>query len=113
MKLVPKVLLITLVASVFGMVGFNQILLSEDKSFSDSSLIIEKATFDDSITLLLPQVIVELKQGRPQYGWLTQFNPPKKELQITWNGNYQKINFKDIKKLKFVIGKPPYSSPDI
>lgn len=113
MKLVPKVLLITLIASVFGMVGFNQVLLSEDKSFSDSSLIIEKAIFDDSITLLLPQVIVELKKGKPQYGWLTQFNSPKKELQITWNGNYQKINFKDIKKLKFVIGKAPFSSPDI
>ncbi|MEO1186216.1 MAG: hypothetical protein AAFX46_16730, partial [Cyanobacteria bacterium J06636_27] len=25
----------------------------------------------------------------------------------------QKINFKDIKKLKFVIGKAPFSSPDI
>ena len=81
MKLVPKVLLTTLVASVFGMVGFSQILLSEDKSFSDSSLIIEKATFDNSITLLLPQVIVELKEGKPKYGWLTQFNSPKKELQ--------------------------------
>ena len=29
------------------------------------------------------------------------------------NNNYQTINFKDIKKLKFAIEKAPYSSPDI
>ena len=113
MKLVPKVLLITLLASVVGIVGFNQILLSEDNKSSNSSLIIEKVPVDDSITLLLPQVIVELKKGKPKYGWLTQFNSGKKEIQISWNGGYQKINFKDIKKLKFAIGKAPFSSPDI
>ncbi|MBV6625876.1 MAG: hypothetical protein KI793_23590 [Rivularia sp. (in: Bacteria)] len=79
----------------------------------NSSLQIEQVPVDDSITLLLPQVTVELKGGKLKYGWLTQFNSAKKELQITWQGNYQKINFKDIKKLKFVIGKAPFSSPDI
>ena len=113
MKLVPKVLLITLVASVFGMVGFNEVLLSEDQKPSNSSLIIENIPVDDSITLLLPQVILELKQGKPKYGWLTKFNPATKEIQIAWNGKYQSIKFKDIKKLKFAIEKPPFSSPDI
>lgn len=113
MKLVPKVLLITLVASVFGMVGFNEVLLSEDQKSSNSSLIIENIPVDDSITLLLPQVIVELKQGKPKYGWLTKFNSAKKEIHIAWNSNYQTINFKEIKKLKFAIEKAPYSSPDI
>lgn len=113
MKLVPKVLLITLVASVFGMVGFNEVLLSEDQTSSHSSLIIENIPVDDSITIMLPQVIVDLKKGKPKYGWLTKFNSAKKEIQIGWNGNYQSINFKDIKKLKFAIEKAPYSSPDI
>lgn len=113
MKLVPKVLLITLAASIFGMVGFSEVLLSEDQKSSNSSLIIENITVDDSITLLLPQVIVELKKGKPKYGWLTKFNSAKKEIQIAWNGNYQSINFKDIKKLKFAIEKAPFSSPDI
>lgn len=113
MKLVPKVLLITLVASVFGMVGFNEVLLSEDQKSSNSSLIIENIPVDDSITLLLPQVIVELKEGKPKYGWLTKFNSAKKEIQIALNGKYQTINFKDIKKFKFAIEKAPYSSPDI
>jgi len=113
MKLVPKVLLITLVASVFGMVGFNQILLSKDTKPSNSSLIIEKIPVDDSITLLLPQVIVDLKEGKPKFGWLTKFNSAKREIQITLNGNSQRIDFKDIKKLKFVIGKAPFSSPNI
>jgi hypothetical protein len=113
MKLVPKVLLITLVASVVGMVGFNQVLLSEDQKSSNSSLIIEKVTVDESITLLLPEVIVELKEEKPKYGWLTKFNSAKKEIQITFNGNSQVINFKDIKKLKFAIEEVPFSSPDI
>ncbi|MEO1430394.1 MAG: hypothetical protein AAFV71_15280 [Cyanobacteria bacterium J06633_8] len=113
MKLVLKVFLITLVASVVGIVGYNKILLSKDTELPKLSLKIEQVPVDDSITLLLPQVIVELKEGKPKYGWLTQFNSSKKELQITWNGNYQKINFKNIKKLKFIIGKAPFSSPDI
>ncbi|MGB3641054.1 MAG: hypothetical protein WBA39_26270, partial [Rivularia sp. (in: cyanobacteria)] len=108
-----KVLLITLVASVFGMVGFNEVLLSEEQKSSNSSLTIENITVDDSITLLLPQVIVELKEGKPKYGWLSKFNSAKKEIQITLNGSSQMINFKDIKMLKFAIGKAPFSSPDI
>ena len=114
MKVLPKVFLITLVASVVGIVGYNQILLSnEDTKPSNLSLIIEKVTVDESITLLLPQVIVELKEGKPKFGWLTKFNSAKKEIQITLNGNSQVINFKDIKKLKFAIEKAPYSSPNI
>ena len=114
MKVLPKVFLITLVASVVGIVGYNQILLSnEDTKPSNLSLIIEKVPVDESITLLLPQAIVELKEGKPKYGWLTTFNSAKKEIQITLNGSSQMINFKDIKKLKFAIEKVPYSSPDI
>ncbi|MGB7377472.1 MAG: hypothetical protein WA959_13030 [Rivularia sp. (in: cyanobacteria)] len=106
--------LITLVASVVGIVGYNQILLSnEDTKPSNLSLIIEKVPVDESITLLLPQAIVELKEGKPKYGWLTKFNSAKKEIQITLNGNYQVINFKDIKKLRFALEKAPYSSPNI
>ncbi|MGB3756396.1 MAG: hypothetical protein WBA07_08500 [Rivularia sp. (in: cyanobacteria)] len=114
MKVLPKVFLITLVASVVGIVGYNQILLSnEDTKPSNLSLIIEKVPVDESITLLLPQAIVELKEGKPKYGWLTKFNSAKKEIQITLNGNYQVINFKDIKKLRFALEKAPYSSPNI
>ena len=84
MKLVPKVLLITLIASVVGLVGCNENLLpEEDKKSSSSSLIIEKSTVDESITLLLPQVVVQLKQGRSKSGWLTQFNLQKKQIVIT------------------------------
>ena len=113
MKVVPKVFLITLISSVVWMLGYSQILLSEDKTSSNSLPIIEKVTVDESITLLLPQVVVELKEGKPKFGWLTKFNSEKKEIQITLNGSYQMVNFKDIKKLKFTIEKAPYSSPNI
>ena len=114
MKVVPKVFLITLIASVVGMVGCNENLLPEDtKSSNSSSLVVEKTSIDESITLLLPQVIVELKEGKPKFGWLSKFNSQKKEIQITWNGNSQTVNFKDIKRLKFAIEKAPYSSPNI
>lgn len=113
MKVVPKVFLITLIASVVGMVGCNENLLPEDTKSSNSSFIIEKSPIDESITLLLPQVIVELNEGKSKFGWLTKFNSQKKEIQITLNGNSQTVNFKDIKKLKFAIEKAPYSSPNI
>ncbi len=113
MKVVPKVFLITLVASVVGLVGCNKNLLPEDTKSSNSSLIIEKSTVDDSITLLLPQVVVELKQGKPKSGWLTKFDSQKKEMQITLNGFSQIVEFTNIKKLKFILDRAPYSSPDI
>ncbi len=113
MKVVPKVFLITLIASVVGLVGCNENLLAEDTKSSNSSLIIEKSIVDESLTLLLPQVVVELKEGKAKSGWLTQFNSQKKEIQIILNGYSQKINFKKIKKLRFALDKPPYSSPDI
>lgn len=114
MKVVPKVLLITLIASVVGLVGCNENLLpEEDKKSSTSSLIIEKSTVDESITLLLPQVVVQLKKGNSKSGWLTQFNLPKKQIVITLNGYSQTIKLADIKRLKFVLDKAPYSSPDI
>jgi hypothetical protein len=113
MKVVPKVFLITLIASVVGMVGCNQNLLPEETKSSKTSLIIEKVPVDDSITVLLPQLVVELKEGKPKYGFLTKFNSQKKEIEITWKGFSQTINFKDIKKLKFIIEKAPYSSPNI
>lgn len=114
MKVVPKVFLITLIASVVGLVGCNENLLpEEDKKSSNSSLIIEKSTVDESITLLLPQVVVQLKKGNSKSGWLTQFNLPKKQIVITLNGYSQTIKLEDIKRLKFVLDKAPYSSPDI
>ncbi|MGD1909822.1 MAG: hypothetical protein ACFB2X_02830 [Rivularia sp. (in: cyanobacteria)] len=114
MKVVPKVFLITLIASVVGLVGCNENLLpEEDTKSSNSSLIIEKSTVDESITLLLPQVVVQLKQGKSKSGWLTQFSSQKKQIVITLSGYSQTIKFADIKKLQFVLYKAPYSSPDI
>ena len=113
MKVVSKVFLITLISSVVGLVGCNENLLPEDTKPSNSSLVIEKSVVDESLTLLLPQVVVELKEGKPKSGWLTKFNWQKKEIQITLNGSSQMINFKDIKKLKFIVDNAPFSSPDV
>ena len=113
MKVVPKVFLITLIASIVGLAGCNENLLPEDTKSSNSSLVIEKSVVDESLTILLPQVVVDLKQGKPKSGWLTKFDWQKKEIQVTLNSFSQTVNFKDIKKLKFVLDKAPYSSPDI
>ncbi len=113
MKVVLKVFLITLVGSAFGLMGCNYNSVPRDVKSSSSSLIVEKYTIDESITILLPQVVVELNEGKQRIGWLTQFNSQKKDIQITWNGNYQKIVFKNIKKIKFLVEKAPYSSAKV
>ncbi len=113
MKVLSKVLLITLLAAIFGLTGCIQNKLSEIKSSIMPLPEIESSNVDNSVTVLFPQKAnVKLIGGVSKIGWVN-INPQAKQIEVSLNRGSEMINFARIKKVNFDLNRAVFSDGDI
>ncbi len=113
MKVLSKVLLITLLAAIFGLAGCNQNKLSEIKSSAIPLPTIKPSTAENSVTVLFPQKAnVRLVRGVSKIGWVN-INLPAKQIEVSLNNDSERIDFAQIKKVNFDLNRAIISDGDI
>lgn len=113
MKVLSKVLLITLLAAIFGLAGCNQNKLSEVKSSAIPLPTIEPSTAEKSVTVLFPQKAnVRLVAGASKTGWV-KINSQAKQIEVSLNSDSEQIDFAQIKKVNFDLNRAILSDGDI
>ncbi|MEM9926246.1 MAG: hypothetical protein AAF915_21250 [Cyanobacteria bacterium P01_D01_bin.50] len=113
MKVLSKVLLITLLAAIFGLAGCNQKKLPEVKSSAIPLPTIKSSTTDKSVTVLFPQKAnVGLVEGVSKIGWI-KINLQAKQIEVSLNSDTEKIDFARIKKVDFDLNRAILSDGDV
>lgn len=112
MKVLSKVLLITLLAAIVGLAGCNQNKFSDVKSSVIPLPAIKPSTADNSVTVLFPQKgNVSLIKGVSKIGWV-KVNPQAKQIEVSLNNSSETIDFALIKKVNFDLNRAIFSDGD-
>jgi len=113
MKVLSKVLLITLLATIFGLSGCNQSQFSEVKKSAIPLPTIKSSTAEKSATVIFPQKAnVRLIGGVSKIGWVN-INLQAKQIEVSFNRDSETIDFSGIKKVNFDLNRANFSDGDI
>ncbi|MGD1909821.1 MAG: hypothetical protein ACFB2X_02825 [Rivularia sp. (in: cyanobacteria)] len=113
MKVLSKVLLIALLATIFGLAGCNQKKLPEVKSSAIPLPKIKSSTAENSVTVLFPQKAnISLIEGVSKIGWV-KIHLQAKQIEVSLNSDSEKIDFTQIKKVNFDVSRAIISDGDI
>ena len=113
MKVLSKVLLITLLATIFGLSGCNQGQFSEVKKSAIPLPTIKSSTAEKSATVIFPQKAnIKLVGGVSKIGWVN-INLEAKQIELSLNRGSETINFSQIQKVNFDLNRANFSDGDI
>ncbi|MBV6625875.1 MAG: hypothetical protein KI793_23585 [Rivularia sp. (in: Bacteria)] len=113
MKVLSKVLLITLLAAFFGLTGCNQSKFSEVEKSAIPISVIKSHTAQKSVRVVFPQKAnVKLVGGVSKIGWVN-IDLQAKQIEVTLNSDSEIINFNRIKKVNFDLNRAIYSDRDV
>ena len=113
MKVLSKVLLITLLATIFGLSGCNKSKVSEVKPSAIPLSVIKPSAIDKSVTVIFPQKAnVKLVRGESKIGWVN-INLQAKQIEVSLNNDSEIIDFSRIKKVNFDLNLATFNSEDI
>ena len=113
MKVLSKVLLITLLAAIFGLAGCNQNKLPKVKSSAIPLPTIKPSTTDKSVTVIFPQKAnLRLVGGVSKTGWV-KINLEAKQIEISLNRDSAKVDFAQVKKVNFDLNRAILNDGDI
>ncbi|AFY57969.1 hypothetical protein Riv7116_5600 [Rivularia sp. PCC 7116] len=113
MKVLSKVLLITLLAAIFGLTGCNQSKFSEVNKSVIPLPAIKSYTAENSARVVFPQKAnVRLIGGASKIGWVN-INLQTKQIEVTLNNNSETFDFNRIKKVNFDLNRAIFSDGDI
>ena len=113
MKVLSKVLLITLLATIFGLSGCNKSKVSEVKSSAIPLPAIKPSAVEKSVTVIFPQKAnVKLVRGESKIGWVN-INLPAKQIEVSLNEDSEIIDFSQIQKVNFDLNRANFSDSDV
>ncbi|MEO1430393.1 MAG: hypothetical protein AAFV71_15275 [Cyanobacteria bacterium J06633_8] len=113
MKVLSKVLLITLLAAIFGLTGCNQSKFSEVNNSVIPLPAIKPSTAEKSVKVIFPQKAnVRLIGAGSKIGWVN-INLQAKQIEVSLNNNSETIDFSRIKKVDFDLNRAIFSDGDI
>ena len=113
MKVLSKVLLITLLATIFGLSGCSKSKLSEVKSSVIPLPTIEPSILDKSVTVIFPQKAnLKIVEGASKIGWVN-INLPAKQIEVSLNEDSEIIDFSQIQKVNFDLNRANFSDSDV
>lgn len=113
MKVLSKVLLITLLATILGLSGCDKNKVSEVKLSAIPLPATKPSAIDKSVTIIFPQKAnVKLVGGESKIGWVN-LNLQAKQIEVSLNSNSEKIDFSRIKKVHFDLNRATFSDSDI
>ncbi|BAY87589.1 hypothetical protein NIES267_71130 [Calothrix parasitica NIES-267] len=113
MKVLSKVLLITLLATIFGLSGCNKSKVSEVKPSAIPLSVIKPSAVDKSVTVIFPQKAnIKLVRGESKIGWVN-INLQAKQVEVSLNNDSEIIDFNRIQKVNFDLNRATFNSSDI
>lgn len=110
MKMLSKVLLITLLAAIFALPGCNQSKLPEVKKSAIPLPTIKPSTAQNSVTVLFPQKAnISLVKGVSKTGW-ARINLQAEQIEVSSSNDSETIDFDQIEKISFDLNRAIFSS---
>ena len=113
MKVLSKVLLIALLASIVGLSGCDRSQLSEVNKSAIPLPSIKPSNARNSVSVIFPQKAnIKLVGGESRIGWVN-INLQAKEIEVSLNSDSATISFSRIQKINFDLTRAIYSAADI
>lgn len=113
MKVLSKVLLITLLAAIFGLSGCDKNKVSEVKLSAIPLPATKPSAIDKSVTIIFPQKAnVKLVGGESKIGWVS-FSLQAKNIEVSLNNDSEIIDFSRIQQVDFDLNLATFNSDDI
>ncbi|MEM6755468.1 MAG: hypothetical protein AAF630_21150 [Cyanobacteria bacterium P01_C01_bin.38] len=110
MKVLSKVLLITLLATVVGLSGCDRSQISEVKKSAIPLLKIKPSSARKSATVLFPQKAnIKLVGGVSKIGW-ANINLKAKRIEVSSSNDSETIDFTQIQKINFDLNRAIFSN---
>ncbi len=113
MKVLSKVLLIALLATIFGLYGCERSQLSEVNKSVIPLPTIKPSTAGNYVRVMFPQKAnIKLVGGAYKIGWV-DINLQARQIEVSLNRDSEIIDFNRIKKVNFDINRATFSNSDI
>ena len=113
MKVLSKVLLIALLATIVGLSGCVRSQLSEVNKSAIPLPSIKPSNARNSVSVIFPQKAnIKLVGGESRIGWV-DINLQGKQIEVSLNSDSETIDFAQIKKVNFDLNRAIYSDSDI